>query len=121
MPTILIIDDDWMNLELTQTFLEREGFDVITASSADRGIEVAIQQRPAVVLSDVRLGTESGYEVCAAIKGNPATAAIPVVMLTAYEKAEERQKAREAGADDFISKMGNMPVVIRRVRELVGA
>jgi DNA-binding response OmpR family regulator len=42
-------------------------------------------------------------------------------MLTAYEKAEERQKAIEAGADDFISKMGNMPVVIRRVRELVGA
>ncbi|MCS7069943.1 MAG: response regulator [Anaerolinea sp.] len=121
MPTILIIDDDWMNIELAQIFLEREGFDVITATSANRGIEAAIRQRPAAILCDVRLGTESGYDVCAAIKGNPETAAIPVIMLTAYEKAEERQKAEEAGADDFISKTGNMPVVIQRIRGLVSA
>lgn len=121
MPTILIIDDDWMNVELTQAFLERDGFDVITASTAAKGIAAATQHLPSVILCDVRLGNESGYDVCATIKANPATASIPVVILTAYEKAEERQKARDAGADDFISKMGNMPVVVNRVRELAGA
>jgi len=120
MPTILIIDDDWMNVELAQTFLEREGFDVITATTAARGIAAATQKLPSVILCDVRLGDDSGYDVCHAIKTNPETASIPIIILTAYEKSEEREKAKEAGADDFISKMGNMSLVVSRVRELAG-
>lgn len=119
MAVILIIDDDWMNLELTQTFLEKDDHSVLLAQNATRGIETATNALPNLILCDVRLGNESGYDVCAALKANAQTAHIPVIILTAYEKPEERAKAIAAGADDFISKMGNMMVVVKRVRELL--
>jgi len=120
MATILIVDDDWMNLELIEAFLEKDGHTVHTAVSAAKGLAAAIALLPAVILCDVRLGNDSGYDVCAALKSNPATRAIPVIILTAYEKSEERAKALAAGADDFISKLGNIPLVAQRVRELSG-
>lgn len=120
MAVVLIIDDDWMNLELVEAFLVKDGHTVHMAATAAKGLAAAAGLQPAVILCDVRLGNDSGYDVCAALKTDPATRAIPVIILTAYERPEERAKALAAGADDFISKMGNMPLVVQRVRELSG-
>lgn len=117
-PTILIVDDDSMNRELLQTVFQRNGYPTLQAINGTQALQVAEAELPGIILCDVRMGGMSGYEVCQNIRANPVTASIPFIILTAYENAEERQKAIEAGATDFVPKMSGWAVLLERVRSL---
>jgi sigma-B regulation protein RsbU (phosphoserine phosphatase) len=118
-PTILVVDDDWMNRELLQAHLEAAGFMVITANSGNKALEVISAQIPDLVLLDVRMHGMDGYEVCARLKADEVTHRVPILIVTALDKDEDYLKAVEAGADDFLPKPFNSVVMITRIRSLL--
>jgi CheY-like chemotaxis protein len=103
-PTILVIEDNPLNLELVRDVLVGAGMKVIEARNGREGIESALQQRPALILLDIRLPGMDGYAVLQSLKANPATAAIPVVALTAQAMKGDREQALGAGFDHYIPK-----------------
>jgi two-component system, cell cycle response regulator DivK len=115
-PTILIVEDDEMNGELLRTVFRRNGFEVLHARSGAQALDMAQASLPDVIVSDVNLGTMSGYEVCLGIRGNAATAHIPFIIQTAADNETERQKAVNAGATDFVPKMRGWPLLVERVK-----
>lgn len=116
---VLVVDDILPNVKLLEAKLSGEYFDVITATSGQEGIDKAIAQSPDIVLLDVMMPGMDGFETCQKLKENPATAHIPVVMVTALTDATDRVRGLEAGADDFLSKPVNDTALMARVRSLV--
>ena len=116
---ILIVDDILPNIKLLEAKLTGEYFDVITAQSGAEGIEKAETLSPDIILLDVMMPGMDGFEACQRLKSNPATAHIPVVMVTALTDATDRVRGLESGADDFLSKPVNDVALMARVRSLV--
>ena len=116
---ILVIDDVAQNVKLLEQLLSLSGYSVLTAASGAEGLEKVASGNPDLVLLDVVMPKMSGYEVCRAIRANPVTQLLPVVMVTALDPAEERVKGIEAGADDFLSKPINQPELLARVKSLL--
>ena len=119
-PTVLIVDDEWMNRDLLQTLLENAGYRVLQANAAPVALELARRHRPALAIVDVRLPHhEEGYALCRTLKSSPETAGIQVVMITALEGAAEVQKAQQAGADGFVTRGRGVSVVLATVERLL--
>ncbi|PYM67458.1 MAG: adenylate/guanylate cyclase domain-containing response regulator [Candidatus Rokuibacteriota bacterium] len=116
---ILVVDDTPQNVKLLADLLTAKGYAVVTASSGVQALEKVPKETPDLVLLDVVMPEMSGYEVCRKIRTNPATATLPVVMVTALDPAQERVKGIDAGADDFLSKPINQQELLARVRSLL--
>ncbi len=116
---VLVVDDILPNIKLLEAKLSSEYYDVLTATSGPEALKVISSGAPDIVLLDVMMPGMDGFEVCRLIKGNPETAHIPVVMVTALTESSERVKGLEAGADDFLSKPLNDTALMARVRSLV--
>ena len=116
---ILVVDDTPRNVKLLADLLVVKGYGVITADSGREALIKLDAEQPDLVLLDVVMPEMSGYEVCRKIRENPATAMIPVVMVTALDPAEERVKGIDAGADDFLTKPINQPEMLARVKSLL--
>jgi DNA-binding response OmpR family regulator len=119
-PLILVVDDDWMNREMMQAYLERSGFRVALAHDSASALEKAVELVPQLIMLDVRMGEKDGYEVCQELKAQPRTQAVPVVMLSALSNDEARTRARQAGANDFITKTMNLSSMVTQIRALLG-
>jgi DNA-binding response OmpR family regulator len=117
--TILVVDDRPHNAMLLCDLLAAEGYATIAASSGPEALARIASDAPQLVLLDVVMPGMDGYAVCRAIRNDPNTAVLPVVMVTAQEPAEERVKGLEAGADDFLAKPINPPELLARVRSLL--
>ena len=103
-------------MKLLGDLLAAKGYAVVTAVSGKEALEKIDGERPDLVLLDVMMPGMSGYDVCRKLRENPATAMLPVVMVTALDPGQERVKGIEAGADDFLSKPINKPELLARVR-----
>jgi CheY-like chemotaxis protein len=101
---VLVVEDNPVNLELVEAVLDREGYEVISAVSAEEALKRLERLRPDLVLLDIQLPGLDGLGLTRLLKANPATVEIPIVALSAHARPEDRQAALEAGCVQYISK-----------------
>jgi two-component system, cell cycle response regulator DivK len=107
---ILIVEDHSLNMELVVDLMEAAGYSVLQAQAAERGIVLAREERPALILMDVGLPGIDGLTATAALKSDPRTRDIPVVALTSHAMKGDRERILAAGCDGYITK----PIDTRR-------
>ncbi|MBI2946074.1 MAG: response regulator [Verrucomicrobia bacterium] len=111
MAKILLVEDNEMNRDMLLRRLERKGYTVVIALDGAEGVAKARAELPDVILMDMSLPVLDGWEATRQLKTDPATKGIPIIALTAHAMAEDEQKAREAGCDDFDTK----PIELERL------
>jgi two-component system, cell cycle response regulator DivK len=121
MAKILIVEDNEMNRDMLSRRLQRKGYEVVVALDGQEGVTMAESQAPDLILMDMSLPVLDGWEATRRIKGNEATRGIPIIALTAHAMSTDRQKAFEAGADDYDTKpveltrlLGKMEVLLSK-------
>lgn len=113
MPKILLVEDNEMNRDMLSRRLQRKGYSVVTAHDGEQGLLLARSETPDLILMDISLPMMSGLEVTRLLKSDEATRHIPVIALTAHALVTDRDKAFEAGCDDYDTK----PVEFGRLNE----
>lgn len=116
---ILVFDDLPANLRLISRWLRADHFEVRTSDDPGNALEAVLKQQPDAVLLDVRLPPHDGFAICRALKHDPLTRLIPVVLMTAANEPADRLEAIEAGADDFVTKPLHREELSARLRSLV--
>lgn len=116
--TILVIDDDEANRQVLEILLRRENIRAIPAPDGKSGLELARSRQPDLILLDVFMPEEDGFEILEQLKQEPATAKIPVVIFTILEQEQSRKKAVAMGACDYITKPFDMKEIVLRIREI---
>jgi two-component system cell cycle response regulator len=116
---ILVVDDVAVNVQLLTTYLTSVGYDVLTARDGEEALERVAATQPDLILLDVMMPKLNGFQVCERLKSDPATKVIPVIMVTALNEIEDKIKATESGADDFVSKPFNKLELLTRVKSLL--
>jgi len=104
MPKILLVEDNEMNRDMLSRRLIRNGYEVSTAVDGQQGTDMALSERPDLILMDMSLPVVDGWEATRRIKANDATRRIPVIALTAHAMAGDRERAMEAGCEDYDTK-----------------
>ena len=116
---ILVVDDVPANIRLLEAKLESEFYEILTAAEGQTALHLAKTESPDIVLLDVMMPGMDGFEVCRRLKADPATALIPVVLVTALSDTKDRVEGLRAGADDFLTKPVDDVALFARVRSLL--
>ena len=111
MPKILLVEDNEMNRDMLSRRLQRKGYQVVLALDGQSGVEMTRTEAPDLVLMDMSLPVLDGWEATRRLKSNAATQHIPVIALTAHAMSSDREKALEAGCDDYDTK----PIELERL------
>jgi two-component system cell cycle response regulator len=117
--TILVVEDNELNMKLIRALLQIGEFRVLEAPNAEIGLQFAREEKPDLILMDIQLPGMDGLTATCILKQDPSTQKIPVVALTSYAMEGDREKARAAGCDDYISKPLDTREFLNRVRKLV--
>ena len=104
VPVILIVDDVETNLLILKTILQKEGFHVLEAMNGASAREIASKQNPNLILLDIMMPGEDGFETCSKLKTNSVTAGIPVLFISALSDVDKKVEGFEVGAVDYITK-----------------
>jgi DNA-binding response OmpR family regulator len=118
---ILIVDDEKLILISTKIVLESVGYEVLTATSGEDGIEICRAELPALVLLDIMMPGIDGWETLSRLKASPETADVPIIIFTAREHSRGKQLAREMGAADYFPKPFEPDELINIVEEYAAA
>jgi CheY-like chemotaxis protein len=119
MPKILLIEDNEMNRDMLSRRLQRKGYQVVLAVDGHSGVEIAKPQAPDLVLMDMSLPVLDGWEAARRIKSNATTQHIPVIALTAHAMSGDREKALEAGCDDYDTKPVELLRLLGKIETLL--
>ncbi|MBX3014616.1 MAG: response regulator [Caldilineaceae bacterium] len=119
MTKILVIEDDPMILKLIFQTLQRSGYEVITAMNGSEGLRIAQENHPNLVVLDISLPGLDGYQVCQQLRSAPATASLPIIMVTAMSRPADQRRGFELGADDYLPKPFLLADLVTRVQSLL--
>jgi CheY-like chemotaxis protein len=117
---ILLVEDNEMNRDMLSRRLQRKGFEIILAVDGQSGVETAQQRTPDLILMDMSLPVLDGWEASRRLKADPATEHIPIIALTAHAMSSDRDKALEAGCDDYDTKPVDLPRLLGKIGALIG-
>jgi CheY-like chemotaxis protein len=119
MTTILLVEDNEVNRELMRRRLQRRGYEVTEAIDGQQAITKAQAEHPTVILMDMSLPIIDGWEATARLKADAATSAIPIIGLTAHAMVEDRQKALNAGCNDYATKPVEFEKLLAMIEHLI--
>ena len=114
---ILIIDDEQDLVDFVKIRLETNGYQVVSAYNGEEGIVTCVRENPDLVLLDILIPKIDGFKVCQALKKDPSTAGIPIIMLTAKDRTEDIKSAKEAGADGYIIKPFDSATMLLSIKD----
>ncbi|NCF28507.1 MAG: response regulator [Gammaproteobacteria bacterium] len=120
MAKILLVEDNAMNRDMLSRRLARKGYEVVIAIDGQQGIDMARSETPDLVLMDMSLPVVDGWEATRQLKSAPETQSIPVIALTAHAMAGDREKAVEAGCNDYDIKPIELPRLLGKIEALLG-
>jgi len=120
-PKILLVEDNESSRDMLARRLARRGYQVISAMDGKRGIAMAREQSPDLIVMDMSLPEMDGWEATRRLKADPATQAIPIVALTAHAMASDRKKAMDAGCDDYHTKPVDFETLVRSLEAFLEA
>jgi CheY-like chemotaxis protein len=119
MPKILLVEDHEMNRDMLSRRLQRRGYEVVLATDGQSGVEMAQSEAPDLVLMDMSLPALDGWEATRRLKADAATQPIPVIALTAHAMSGDREKALEAGCNDYDTKPVEFPRLLGKIEALL--
>jgi two-component system, cell cycle response regulator DivK len=116
---LLLVEDNELNRDMLTRRLARAGYDIAHAGDGEAAIATARRLRPDLILMDISIPKVDGYEATRQLKADPATAQIPVIVLTAHALPEDEQTARRAGANDFATKPVDFNALLEKISALL--
>ncbi len=119
MTKILYVEDNDDNIYLITRGLGRKGYDIIVAKDGEEGLAMARSEAPSLILMDLDLPVLNGWEATRRLKASPQTQHIPVIAVSAYAMASDRERALAAGCDDFFSKPVDLKGLVERIEALL--
>lgn len=119
MPRILLVEDNEMNRDMLSRRLERKGFETIIAVDGEEGIAKTEIDKPDLILMDMSLPVLDGWEATRKLKASAATQGIPIIGLSAHAMSGDREKAIEAGCDDYDTKPVELPRLLEKIQALL--
>lgn len=119
MPKVLIVEDNEMNRDMLSRRLTRKGYEVVMAFDGEAGVQMAQSEKPDIILMDMSLPVIDGWEATRRVKADPALQNIPVIALTAHAMSGDREKALEAGCDDYDTKPIELPRLLDKMEVLL--
>jgi CheY-like chemotaxis protein len=119
MPKILVVEDNEMNREIIVRYLEHKGYQSIVAIDGEEGVLMAVSEQPDLILMDMSLPVLDGWEATRQLKASPKTHSIPIICLSAHAMSGDREKAIEAGCDEYESKPVNFPLLLEKIQFLL--
>jgi CheY-like chemotaxis protein len=119
MPKILLVEDNEMNRDMLSRRLVRRGYEVLIAVDGQMGIDMANAEAPDLILMDMSLPVMDGWEATRTLKTSEVTRHIPVIALTAHAMSTDREKAIEAGCDDYDTKPIELPRLLAKMEALI--
>ncbi|HEY2987643.1 MAG TPA: response regulator [Candidatus Binatia bacterium] len=120
MAKILLVEDNEMNRDMLSRRLERRGYQVLTAVDGEQGVALAQSETPNLILMDMSLPVVDGWEAARRLKAAPETRAIPIIALTAHAMVGDRDKAIQAGCDDYDTKPIELPRLLDKIQNILG-
>jgi len=117
---ILVIDDEKLIVEVTRVLLESSGYEVVSALDGREGFQLALEEKPDLVLLDLMMPVLDGWETLELMRSDETTAGTPVIIFTAKEMASPDRVAREKGADDYIAKPYEIEDLLAKIKCLLG-
>jgi len=121
MAKILLVEDNEMNRDMLSRRLQRRGHEVVCAVDGAQGLELARSETPGLILMDMSLPVLDGWEASRQLKADPITSGIPIIALTAHAMSNDRERALEAGCDDYDTKPVELPRLLGKIDALLGA
>jgi CheY-like chemotaxis protein len=117
---ILLVEDNEMNRDMLKRRLERRGYRVLVAVDGRQGLEMAASESPDLILMDMSLPELDGWEAARRLKTDPRLRSIPLIALTAHAMSGDREKAMEAGCNDYDTKPVDLPRLLVKIEALLG-
>ena len=119
MPRILLVEDNEMNRDMLSRRLKRKGYDILIAVDGKEGVDMAQSDSPDLVLLDMSLPVMDGWEAARVMKADEKTRGIPIIALTAHAMSGDREKAIEAGCDEYDTKPVELPRLLEKIQTLL--